>query len=96
MAKKKSYMDRSGILNEGLFGNSIRGLILLVKRANQKFKKSMELSDKEIADKVKKSGIQKKLDKLNKGRERLEKDFEEAFGVKLKKKVHKLEDYIDV
>ena len=93
---KKSYMDKSNILSEGMFSNSLKGLVLLAKRANKKFKKSMELSDKEIADKVKKSGIQKKLDKLNKGREQLEKDFEEAFGVKLKRKVHKLEDYLDI
>jgi AAA+ superfamily predicted ATPase len=93
---KKSYMNKSNILGEGMFSNSLKGLILLAKRANKKFKKSMELSDKEIADKIKKSGIHKKLDKLNNGREQLEKDFEEAFGVKLKHKTHKLEDFLDI
>ena len=92
---KKSYMNRFNILSEG-FGSSIRGLVLLAKRANKKFKKSMKLTDDEIQQKIKKAGLQKKIDKLNSVREELEKDFEEAFGVKLKKKTHKLEDYLDI
>ena len=92
---KKSYMNRRNILPEG-FGRSISGLVMLAKRVNKKFKKSMKLSDDEIVQKIKKSGLPKKLDKLNKGREQLEKDFEEVFGVKLKHKVHKLEDYLDI
>jgi len=92
MSSKKSYMDNENILNEGFF-NSILKSIGMDKGSRIKRKiNKLEAKKRRV---VKKSGIEKDIDKINLHANKILNNLEKIAGVDLDRVNFSLEDFID-
>ena len=82
MSKKKSYMNKENIINEGGIQNFLKGLF--------RGKKSL---DRDVA--VAKVKLKKSVDKSNDALDRLEKAILKQYGKKVKFKKQDMDDYLD-
>jgi hypothetical protein len=82
MAKKKSYMDKENILNEGVIGDFLRGLF----KGKKKLKRDIVKHKK---------GLEKSVKDYNDASERFEKAIEKQYGKKIKTKRMTVDDFID-
>ena len=82
MSKKKSYMDKKNIIEEGAISSFLRGLFKGKKKLNRdvvKFKK----------------GVEKSVKDYNNASERFEKAIAKQYGKKIKTKRMTVDDFID-
>ena len=91
MSKKKSYMDRKNLLDEGIF-SSIANFL------NRKSKHKTRVTDKDIKRINKKnklvSKLQNNIDKMNARQKKMDAEFEKEFEVKLNTKPYSIKDFL--
>jgi len=91
MKKKKSYMNKNNIMNEGIF-DMISNFI------NRKHNKKDKITSRDIKRFNKKNKMVDKLknniDTMNDRQKQIDAAFEKEFGVKLKSKPYKLSDFL--
>jgi hypothetical protein len=91
MKNKKSYMNDSNILNEGIFD-------IISNFINRKKNKKNKITSSDIKKIDKKTKLVSKLNNnisdMNKRQSKINAEFEKEFGVKIKSKPYKLSDFL--